>query len=391
MKLIYIANARIPTEKAHGIQIMEMCQSFTQSDANDANEQANDANKIEVELVVPWRFNSIKQDPFEYYDIQRNFKITKIFSLDLVKFGKIGFLIQSLSFAELATYYILIKSLFKKIDVIYSRDELPLFYLSFLGRKNLFWESHTAKKNFIIKRILKKCKGIITITQGLKDFYIKEYDINPDKILVAPDGANLEKFKIQESKSQIRDKLGLPQDKKIIVYTGSFYLYDWKGIDILLEAVRYFENDWLLLLVGGNEKEIEEIKKKYDSDNILLVEHKHHSEIPSYLTSADALVLPNKKGYAESERDTSPIKLFEYMASGVPIVASDLSSIREILNENNTVFVEPNNPKSLANGIKKVLQNADFADRISKQALEDVQNYTWQKRAGKILKFISIR
>jgi glycosyltransferase involved in cell wall biosynthesis len=76
------------------------------------------------------------------------------------------------------------------------------------------------------------------------------------------------------------------------------------------------------------------------------------------------------------------------MASSVPIVVSDLPSIREILNENNAVFVEPNNPESLANGIKKVLQNNDLADRISKQALQDVQNYTWQKRAEKILEFI---
>ncbi|MFH1997247.1 MAG: glycosyltransferase, partial [Patescibacteria group bacterium] len=67
---------------------------------------------------------------------------------------------------------------------------------------------------------------------------------------------------------------------------------------------------------------------------------------------------------------------------------SDLPSIREILNENNSVLVQPDNPEALANGIKQVLQNSDLADRISKQAFVDVQNYTWEKRAEKILKFI---
>ncbi|MCH7883412.1 hypothetical protein IIA95_03290, partial [Patescibacteria group bacterium] len=78
MKLIYIANARIPTEKAHGIQIMKTCEAFAD-------------NGAEIELVVPWRFNPIKNDPFEYYDVKRVFKIVKIPSLDLTAFGKIGF------------------------------------------------------------------------------------------------------------------------------------------------------------------------------------------------------------------------------------------------------------------------------------------------------------
>ena len=77
------------------------------------------------------------------------------------------------------------------------------------------------------------------------------------------------------------------------------------------------------------------------------------------------------------------------MASKRPIVASDLPSIREILNEENAVLVEPNNPEALAEGIKKILQNPELADKISKQAFRDVQNYTWQKRAQKILGFIN--
>ena len=84
MNFVYIANARIPTEKAHGIQIMKMCEAFA-------------SLGIDVELVVPWRFNSIHVDSFEYYGVKRVFKIVKIPSLDLTAFGKIGFLIQAFS------------------------------------------------------------------------------------------------------------------------------------------------------------------------------------------------------------------------------------------------------------------------------------------------------
>ncbi len=184
-------------------------------------------------------------------------------------------------------------------------------------------------------------------------------------------------------------KFVLPQDKKIILYAGSFYLYDWKGVDVLLEVAQKLNaENWLFVLVGGNAKEIKEIQNKYQLENILLVGHQPQNEIPIYLKAADILVLPNKKGFEASEKYTSPLKLFEYMASGRPIVASDLPSIREILNENNAVLVEPNNAKALAEGIKKVLSNPELVDKISQKAYEDVKNYTWGKRVSQILKWI---
>ncbi len=369
MKFFYIANIRMPTEKAHGLQIMKMCESFARQGA-------------EVELVVPWRFNPIKEDSFEYYGIEKNFKITKLFSFDLVKLGKIGFLIQALSFAKCAFWY----ALFKKADVVYSRDELSLFYLSFF-KKNLFWESHDGRFNFLIKRVLLKCKGIISISQGLKDFYITK-GITPGKILVAPDGVDLKEFDIPISKEEARNELGLLLNKKIILYIGSFYLYDWKGIDVLLEAAKLFSNEYLFLLVGGNIKEIKKVKDKYKSENILLVGHRPHRYMPYYLKSADVLVLPNKKSNEISEKYTSPLKLFEYMASGRPIVASDLLSIREVLNQENAVLVEPNSAEALAGGIKAVLAGGRLYDKISERAYYDVQNHTWEKRAWKILDFI---
>jgi glycosyltransferase involved in cell wall biosynthesis len=388
MKLIYLANARIPTEKAHGIQMMQMLKAFANFQFSISNFQSNPNNqaskKNEVELVIPWRLNKIKEDPFEYYNIERIFKITKLPCLDLVYFGleKFGFLIQTITFLISAKIYLF----FKKYDVLYTREQLVgLFF------KDFILEIHSLPSNIktFHKKIWQKAKALIVLTSFIKKKLV-EVGVKENKILVAPDGVDLEKFKIQDSKFEIHEKLGLPQNKKIIAYTGSFYLYDWKGIDILLEASRYFENNCLLLLVGGNEKEIEEIKKKYNSDNVLLVEHKSHSEIPYYLKASDVLVLPNKKGDEMSEKYTSPLKLFEYMASSVPIVVSDLPSIREILNENNAVFVEPNNPESLVKGINQTLKNPDFADKISAQAYKDVQNYTWQKRAENILEFIKL-
>jgi len=86
---------------------------------------------------------------------------------------------------------------------------------------------------------------------------------------------------------------------------------------------------------------------------------------------------------------TSPLKLFEYMAAGVPIVASDLPSTREILTpEVNAVLVPPNNPQALAAGIQRVLEDRDLANRIAQNALEDVMQFSWKKRAEKIIIFL---
>ena len=89
MKILYLAAIRLPTEKAHGLQIMKTCEALADAGA-------------EVELIVPTRHTNIKQDEFEYYDVRSVFKVTRVRVLDLFKWGKLGFLVSSILFAEAA-------------------------------------------------------------------------------------------------------------------------------------------------------------------------------------------------------------------------------------------------------------------------------------------------
>lgn len=369
MKLIYIANARIPTEKAHGIQIMQMCAAFS----------SYDANKIEVELVSPKRFNPVKGDPFEYYGIERNFKIKKLPCIDLIPLdfilGNLSFWIQTISFLISVKVYLM----FKKYDILYTRERFTgLFF------KDFSLEVHSLPNRIrnIHKTIWNKAKKLIVITNFIKEKLIKK-GIDFNKILVAPDCVDIEKFNTGISKKEARGKINLLLDKKIVVYTG--HLFEWKGADILAKAADLLK-DVLFVFVGGTKKDIVDFKNKFgNKKNILILGYKPYLEIPLYQKAADILILPNKREEKMSEFYTSPLKLFEYMASQRPIVASNLSSIREILNEKNAILVKPSDPDDLAKGIEKALKNQDLADKILQQAFLDVQEYTWDKRVKKIL------
>ncbi len=371
MKLIYIANIRLPTEKAHGIQIIEMCEAFA---------------KIghEVKLIVPQRFNKIKKDPFEYYGAEQNFEIKRLPCLDLIPLdkyiGHLGFWIESVTFY----LFTLLHLFFKKADIIYTRDKLFLFYAFF--KKNLIYEAHGfPQKYFFYHLFFKRLKGIVVITQKLKNLFVKQ-KISSDKILVAPSGVDLEKFNIEDTQEECRRRLNLPLGKKIVLYTG--HLYKWKGVQVLAESSQFLPEDVEIYFVGGTEEHIKKFKIYCSQLNVHIMGHKPHDEIPYWLKAADVLIFPSSDKDKREKYWTSPLKIFEYMASKRIIVSSDLPSIREILNENNAFLVKSDNPEKLAEGIKNALKNLNFSAKTLNQAFQDVQSYTWQKRTENILNFL---
>jgi len=382
MKILYIANVRIPTEMAHGLQVMKMCEAFSKLKVQN--------QKLKVELIVPKKFSISelgKKDPFEYYRVDKVFKIKKLFCLDLTPLNKylgpVSFLIQAISFAISAFFY----TLPRKTDIIYSRDRFSLFFLS-IFKKNIVMEIHQLHKS-LFKFILKRAKKIIVITEGLKKDLAKK-GIRDDKIMIAGDALDLNDFNVKETKEECRKELGLPLEKKLILYTG--HLYKWKGVETLAIASKFLEDNFLIVIVGGIKWYLSNFKKfveKNNLKNVLVLGHKDYSLIPTYLKSADCLVLTGTNNSETSSAHTSPMKMFEYMASKNPIVASNLSSFREILNNENSMLVEPDNPEAIAIGIKVAINDSELSKSISEQAFQDVQKYNWDNRARTIINFIN--
>jgi glycosyltransferase involved in cell wall biosynthesis len=381
MKLLYLVSQRLPTEKAYGRQISKMCSKFAE------------VQGVSLELVYPTRRNPIKKDFFDYYGIKKNFKISRIWAPDFYLPG--GLDILAFSFKNLLSALILMRAAINRApDLIYSRDELPLYILSFF-KNNLVFEAHKmqSSRSFIYNRLKKKGIKIVTISRALKEDFIK-IGFSPNDALVAPDGVDAEVLEEEEKNpadiESARKTLGLPLTQKIAVYTGS--LYGWKGVYCLADAVKLIP-EVLFIVVGGDEQG-DEVKfrrylKEKNIGNVRVTGYVNSEKtVRNYLAASDVLILPNTAKDKVSEKYTSPLKLFSYMAARRPIVASDLPSLREILNENNSVLVRPDDALALADGIKLVLSNGALAVRISKKAFEDVKRYSWQERAQKIIAFM---
>jgi glycosyltransferase involved in cell wall biosynthesis len=369
MRLLYLANIRLPTERAHGLQIMEMASALARGGDD-------------VVLVVPKRKNSITEDPFGYYGIPRDFTIVRLPCVDLVRFGRVGYLVQIWTFSLFAIVYAL-----RSGRVVYSRDEFTLFLYSFFGKPFVF-EAHTGKWNQVLRVVMRRARLVVPITDGLKRFFVKK-GVLESKMLVAPDGANLERFARAGGKLESRAALSLPENARIVVYSG--HLYPRKGAHVLAESAEALR-DTLVVFVGGTDEDVVSFRARYGHrSNILILGHRPHAEIPLYLASADVLVIPNSAKDDDSREFTSPMKLFEYMTSGTPIVASDVPSLREILTEETAMFFSPDDPNDLGRAVNAVLADDTSSARLGEKARTEVAKYDWNARAARIVAELIVR
>ncbi len=383
MKILYLANLRLPTEKAYGLQIGKMCEAFAKSG-------------LEVTLVYPYRQNHIPESIFDFYNIKNNFELRELYSPDFYWPGSLdrfSFLIKSF----IAAVRLSVHALVQKPDIIYTRDELPAFLMS-LFRSNVIFEMHkfSSRRMFFYKAFRMLETKVVCISEGLK----KELDglgFLPENIIVSHDGVDVDEFNVDLGLEEARRQLNLPQKGHLLGYVGSLTtMGERKGLDELFEAFKMIGSGSHLVVVGSsvNPAEVKYYKEYAErlglSEEVIFVGRVPYGQVPVYLKAFDVLAMPfpNTKHYATY---MSPLKLFEYMASDRPIVATRLPSVTSILNERNSVLVEPGEVKSLADGIKKILENKNFATQIANQALEDVKfSYTWEKRAAQIISFARV-
>ena len=385
MKILYIANVRMPTEKAHGHQIMKMCELFA-------------SNGAEVQLVLPNRVNQLSQlDVFDYYQVKNNFVIKKLKIFDPVFLMRApaGWYIklQSLFFIISLFFYLLFKKNRQKI-IFYTRDEYLLPVLSIFS-KNIVWEGHALPANK--KRYVKyfNCIRALVVLTGEMKKRLEQDGVSLSKIIVSPDAVDLDIFGIEISPEMARQELGLPVDAIILGYTGSFKTKGMdKGINDIIKVINLLKKNWpkiLFVAVGGNQTDIDYYQQRAVDAGVekqtLFLGKVSQDKLAIYQQAFNILLMPFPwtEHYAYF---MSPLKMFEYLAAKRPIVASDLPTIREILDEKSAVFCRPDDPADLAEKIKLILTDSNLATAISQGAYQKSKQYTWHNRVRSIIGFI---
>jgi len=380
MKTLYlIFYGRFPSEKAAALFAAKDSEAFAEEGVN-------------VVLLVPRRSFRDRSDPFEYYHIKKNFKIVYLPTFDLLFlpfFRKFFFVLGYFFFSISSAVYLLFKM--DKKDVVYSNESLPLLFSSFFF-KNTFYEMHDfpESKFGAFGYFLKRMRFALVHNKWKIARLHELYRMGQEKILYEPNAVDLHDFDILDTKEEARKKLGLSLHKKIVVYTG--HLYGWKGVDTLAEAALLLPKEYLVIFVGGTDADVLRFRGKYDSDErIMIVGNRKHDEIPLWQKAADTLVLPNTAKEKISKYYTSPMKLFEYMASKRPVVVTDIPSIREIADEKNALIVPADDPKEMAAGLLRAIQDEQRAKEASGNAYRYVLEHTWKERAKRILRFMRER
>ncbi|MEK7583053.1 MAG: glycosyltransferase [Patescibacteria group bacterium] len=308
-----------------------------------------------VALVLPTKVRVIKDNPFTYYAVKRNFSIQRIPALDLIWLlpERIGFYLNALTFCISAIFFAL--TYVRRGDITYSRDYATLAVLCLFGFRPVaeIHDYRSQKPKKLIAFILKHTRAVIVNSEGTKSLLMDHY-VCDTKILVAPNAVDPAFFDISETKEQAREKLGLPQDRIIISYVGRMSVAGaGKGIESLREAYEHMRHRdrTELLIVGGAELSIP------------------YSMVPLYLRAIDIAVIPFPG--SQHAKTTSPIKLFEYMAAGKAIVIADSPD-----------------PQELAEKLDALAANPERIATLSAQSREGAQHYTWTGRAVKVIDFL---
>lgn len=413
MHLHYLANARLPTEKAHGLQIMQNCEAF----AAHLPTTLYPARRAQTKLRGV--------DPFDFYAVPGTFAVQYIPCLDLFPLlrGRENALSRPIFYVQWATYTLVLLARLARVKadeaIFYSRDIKTLMALRRIkpGRR-LFWEVHSLSPSASIRAVqaaqAQALGGVITVTGHLAD-RLADLGVPRAKLHVAPDGFRAARFADAPTQAEARAALNLPPEAFIVGYLGRLHTLNMsKGVDDLIRAVaqavglsetrgqtvglsplpKATGRDIHLLLVGGPDDHIPPLRAMWRELG-LPAAHFHATgqiaaqDVPRALAAFDVAAMP----FPWTEHFAyyaSAIKLFEYMASGRAILATDLPSTAEIVQDGETaLLVPPSDVDALAAGLARLYDDPALRARLGAAARELVfARYTWAARAQGILNFI---
>ena len=227
------------------------------------------------------------------------------------------------------------------------------------------------------RRVWRRADAVVTTTAGIRDSFGEAFGA-PARVEVVPNGCDAPPPELPPPSAETPPR---------VLYAGQ--LYPWKGVDVLVEAMAAVPGARLVILGGlPGERDLLRVNALVEAHGLA-----GRCEMPGTvgpervreeLARAAAVVVPVLRT-AMTERHTSPLKMFEAMAAGRPLVASDLPSSREVLRpDENALLVPPGEAALLAAALRRLLGEPALASRLAAQAWRDARAYTWDARAARL-------
>lgn len=362
MRLSYLSNSPLSASVANAVHVMNICACFAESGH-------------EVVLHAKCRSADVA-DLYAQYGVPPTFKIKGVASSGFGRFGVIAYGAKQALHAKFVV----------KPDIAYARCLLSAAFAAAL-QMDLVLELHEIPKGRLLSRLLQwllasaRVKRVVVISDGLLEDLRAAFPgaIKKDCV-VAHDGASVPStFVIKELP---------PTDGCNVGYAGG--LRSGNGVELMLALATRFP-DHAFHIVGGSADEIASWKQQQKSSNVHWHGRLPPAQVHGFLSACDMLLAPYQHGpKTASGRDTSrwmsPLKIFEYMASGVPMVVSDFPVLREVLDQNMAMLVPPEDLSAWASAIAQLAESPDRRAHMGRQAFSAFQeNYTWLARSRRVI------
>ena len=364
MNIVAIAGSTIPSDTANSLQVMKACQALVQIGH-------------QVTLLVPGVKNT-SVDLRRQYGLETDFPIEwlssssrRMFTWDSVRRARVlgadliyTWFPQSAVFAQL-----------RGLPVVFEIHIQPT------GKFGPLW--HKAFETVPGR------KRLVSITRALVDLLKRDFNMRfpPAEVVIAPNGVDLERFASLPDPAMARRQTGL-REAPTVMCTG--HLYAGRGVELFLSLAETLPQAQFVW-VGGRPEDVDNWQQRAGSAHVIFTGFIPNRDLPLYQAAADILLMPYSRsimgssGSADSAAVASPMKMFEYMAAGRAIVSADLPVIREVLNENNAVFCQPDEVGDWRLVIESLLEDPAHREKLGRQARQDVQGYTWVARAQRIM------
>lgn len=388
MKIAVIAPTEIPARRANTMQVMKMTQALAQIGH-------------EVFLLAPKTAQNLSSAGAGNWDeLARHYGLCVSFPVEWLpawpRLRRYDFSWRAVRWARRW-----------QAELIYTRLPQAAALASQLGFPVIL-EIHDLPQGVLGPQILRwflsgpGARRLVVITQALLTDLQARFGLTADSPLavIAPDGVDLERYTGLPQPEAARRALAqgegaewraaLRAERFTAGYTG--HLYPGRGAEMLLAlAARLPEMNFLV--VGGEPGDVERLRQYALSarlNNLVLTGFVPNAELPRYQAACDVLLMPYQRQVAASSggdiaRYLSPMKLFEYLACGRPIISSDLPVLQEVLNPENAILLPGDDPDAWAAALQRLAADPGLRQRLADRAQQDARQYTWEARARKIL------